>query len=406
MQIVFLNNFYYLRGGSERVFFEEMRIFREAGHRIAGFSRASSRNESSEYERFFPPDMVTDTLRISLTSLKVVKELFYSKSSKAGLKRVIDDFRPDVAHAHNIYGRLSLSVLDTLRNRGIPTVLTLHDYKLLCPSYLMLNHGNLCERCKRGNFFHALTTRCHKNSYAASAVYALESWFNLTFAKYDSISYFISPSQFLRNKVIEFGIPPERVAYVPNFIDHQTITPALEPGRYFLFLGRLTHEKGVSTLLDAFASLPRKARLMIVGDGPLRNYLESLASNAGVRVRFTGYLNGKLLKDAIAGAKAIVIPSEWYENAPLSLLEAFSYGKPVIASRIGGIPEMVDDGINGFLFEAKNREDLQNKLDLVMNLPGAEIRRMGREAREKVEREFSPQMHYVRLVSVYQQAIG
>jgi glycosyltransferase involved in cell wall biosynthesis len=416
MRVLFLNNYFYLRGGSERVLFEEMRMLKEAGHEIAVYSRANRQNEASEYDRYFPSDIDTEKAKISLRTLRTVKELIYSTSAKEGIKKLVEQFKPDVAHAHNIYGRLSLSVLDGLKEKQVPTVLTLHDYKLLCPSYLMLNHGEICERCKGKKFRNAFYTKCHKNSYAASATYAFESWFDHRFGKYDSVRTFISPSRFLREKAIDFGWDADRIEFLPNFIHTKEIPISNTPGTYLLYLGRLSPEKGITTLLKAFTILyppqisPKvdnmNISLMIVGNGPLRRELEGAFARNDGRIRFGGYLSGKLLQDAIASARAVVMPSDCYENAPLSLIEAFAYGKPVIGARIGGIPEMIDDGVNGLLFEPGNMEDLKDKLALAMNLSDVKIRKMGKAAREKVESEYSAELHYERLVALYQGAIG
>jgi glycosyltransferase involved in cell wall biosynthesis len=416
MRVLFLNNYFYLRGGSERVLFEEMRMLKEAGHEIAVYSRANRQNEASEYDRYFPSDIDTEKAKISLRTLRTVKELIYSTSAKEGIKKLVEQFKPDVAHAHNIYGRLSLSVLDGLKEKQVPTVLTLHDYKLLCPSYLMPNHGEICERCKGKKFRNAFYTKCHKNSYAASATYAFESWFDHRFGKYDSVRTFISPSRFLREKAIDFGWDADRIEFLPNFIHTKEIPISNTPGTYLLYLGRLSPEKGITTLLKAFTILyppqisPKvdnmNISLMIVGNGPLRRELEGAFARNDGRIRFGGYLSGKLLQDAIASARAVVMPSDCYENAPLSLIEAFAYGKPVIGARIGGIPEMIDDGVNGLLFEPGNMEDLKDKLALAMNLSDVKIRKMGKAAREKVESEYSAELHYERLVALYQGAIG
>jgi len=413
MRILFLNNYYYIRGGSERVLFDEMKLLSLFGQETAIFSRTNARNESAFYDRYFPPDIITNQIRFSFKALKTVKEIIYSDEAKRRLLQVIDLFKPDIAHTHNIYGRLSLSVLDALKEKKIPTVLTLHDYKLLCPVYLMLNHGQICERCKDRNHFHAFFSKCHKNSYPASLVYAFESWFNHRFNKYDSVRNFISPSRFLRNKAIEFGWHPEKIIYIPNFIEPTKVPVQSFDGSYFLYFGRLSHEKGVGTLLNAYHSILASTKttniipkLFIVGDGPIRKELESTFGDNNVHVQFFGHLSGKALEDAIGGAQFIVMPSEWYENAPLSLLEAFAFGKPVIGSRIGGIPEMIEDGVNGFLFKAGNCEELRGKLEIAMNLPNSKIREMGMAAREKVEREYNATVHYKKLMEVYSNALG
>jgi glycosyltransferase involved in cell wall biosynthesis len=406
MKILFLNNFYYMRGGSEKVLFEEMRMLREAGHEVAIFARGHEKNESSEYAEFFPPSFDTEQLSPSLAALRTVKELIYSDAARRGLRRVIDRFKPDIAHAHNIYGRLSLSVIDELSASGIPVVMTLHDLKLFCPSYLMLNHGRICERCKGNKFYNVVVTKCHKNSYLASSVYALETWFNHSFKKYDLVKYFIAPSMFLHDKAVEFGWNPGTIEHIPNFIDMKTIAASEVTGDYCLYLGRLSREKGVKTLLMALKDLRVKTELIVAGDGPDRDALQKIAINGALPATFTGYLNGAEVKKTITGAKVIIMPSEWYENAPLSLLEAFAWGKPVIGARIGGIPEMIDGGVNGYLFEPGNATDLRNKLEMFLALPSDRVLEMGRAARSKVEREYSAGSHYERLMQAYGKALG
>lgn len=401
MRILYLNNFYYLRGGSEKVLLEEIRLLKEGGHQVAVYTRIHERNESSEYEDCFPQALKTEKMDLGFRSLRTAGGMIYSFEARRGLRRLIERFRPDIAHCHNIYGRLSLSVLDELKEQNIPTLLTLHDLKLLCPSYLMLNHGSICEKCRGNLYYHAILTGCHKSSRAASAVYALESWINLRFGKYDTVRFFISPSRFLREKCIEYGYEPRRILHVPNFVDSHRISAGYEVGKYCLYLGRLSREKGVRTLLYAYGSLNTRIPLTIVGDGPDRYELQQFAEGKNLPVNFTGYLSGNRLADVLAHARFVIMPSEWYENAPLSLLEAFAYAKPVIAARIGGIPEMIEEKVNGFLFEPGNVDELKEKLEMALHLPAQAIVEMGRAAREKVEREFSPELHYERLMGAY-----
>lgn len=405
MNILFLNNFFYLRGGSEKVLFEEMRMLCENGHRVAVYARGHEKNEPAEFAEFFPPLLDTERLSLSMRTVRTVKELIYSQAARRGLREVIKRFRPDIVHAHNIYGRLSLAVLDELKAAGVPVVMTLHDLKLLCPSYLMLNRGEVCEKCKGNRFYHAVLSRCHKNSYPASAVYAFESWLNTSFGKYDPVRYFIAPSRFLRDKAIEFGWRPERFIHVPNFIDIESITDASGNGSYCLYLGRLSREKGLKTLLRAFLALRPNLPLQIVGDGPDRDELEKMSSNEKLDVHFAGHLSGRRLIEAIAGAKVIIVPSECYENAPMSILEAMAHGKPVIGARIGGIPEMIDDGVTGYLFEPGNAADLRDKLERFLSLRDAQVAEMGRSARNKVEKEHSAEAHYSGLMHIYSKVL-
>ena len=407
MRILSLNNFYYLRGGSERVLLEEMRMLQEAEHEVAIFTRSYPRNQYAPYERFFPAAIQRDKYGFSLTGLRTIKEMIYSTSARQGLRRLLEEFKPDLVHAHNIYGGLSTSVLDALKEKNTPTVMTLHDLKLLCPSYLMLNHGRVCERCKGNKFYHAVLTRCHKDSTIASAVYAAESYFSHIYRKYSSVQQFIAPSMFLLNKHREFGFEAGRFVHITNPVDLNGIAASRHAGKYLFYFGRISREKGIRSLITAYKRLKTNLPLSIAGDGPDREAVEKMVMQEQQKenIKFTGYLASAPLGKAIDSAKAVILPSECYENAPMAILESFSRGKPVIGARIGGIPEMIDDGVNGYLFEPGDTADLQKKLELFLALPDNRVLEMGKAARNKIEREYSAGSHYDRLVQVYQKAL-
>jgi len=406
MKILFLNNFYYLRGGSERVLFEEMRMLQEAGHEVAIFTRAYPHNLSVPYERFFPAAIQRDSYRVSLEGVRTVREMIYSRSARQGLRRLLEEYKPDLVHAHNIYGGLSTSVLDALKEKNVPAVMTLHDLKLLCPSYLMLNHGRVCEQCKGNKFYHAVLTRCHKDNTIASAIYAAESYFSHFLRKYASVKLFIAPSMFLLNKHREFGFDAGRFVHIPNPVNLNGVVASGQAGGYLLYFGRLSREKGIRTLIAALGRMRSDLSLHIVGDGPDRLALEDMVTQGQKEhIKFTGYLTADPLGKVIDSARVVIVPSEGYENAPMAILESLSRGKPVIGARIGGIPEMIDDGINGYLFEPGNAADLQKKLELFLALPTDHIIEMGRAARRKAER-YGTAFHYDRLMHAYQNSLG
>jgi glycosyltransferase involved in cell wall biosynthesis len=384
-----------------------MLLLNQHGHKITTFARKHTEDICAESENYFPADIKTDSINISWDALKTLKEIFYSRETKNALRKLLKEFRPHLAHAHNIYGRLTPSVLDLMAQKNIPIIMTLHDYKLICPNYKMLNDRNVCEDCEGRNFYMATKNRCHKNSFFASLVYMMESYYSLLFRKYKkNVSIFITPSLFMKNKFIEFGWPKDQITYLPNFVTVSEIDPRFDPGKYFLFLGRLSSEKGVHTLLESFMMLEfSDARLIVAGKGPDRRKLEQ-KSREDPRIHFTGYLSGDVLRKTIRNALAVIVPSEWYENAPISILESFAYGKPVIGSRIGGIPEMIDDRINGFLFTPRNAVDLKKKLERTLSISDKEIREMGKNARLKVERQFNAELHYGRLMDVYHTALS
>jgi glycosyltransferase involved in cell wall biosynthesis len=407
VNILSLNNYNYLRGGAERVFFDEARLLREHGNTVHVFARRHPQNVPSLHDSFFPSEMVTDSLKPTITCFRSFLQVFYSYDAKRHLAAMLKNISIDLAHAHNIYGRLTTSVLDLLHEHNIRVLMTLHDYKLICPSYKLMRAGAICEDCKHGTYYNAIRRRCHKGSFLASAIYACESYFNDVLNKYrKKVRFFISPSLFLRKKLIEFGWPPSKIMCIPNFVNESRFRPLYAPGDYFLYIGRLSSEKGLSTLVRAFRGIRSKnAKLIIVGEGPCKNELQTIAS-PDPRIRFAGYLSGDPLEQVTRNALAVVVPSEWYENAPLSVLEALAYGKPVIGSRIGGIPEMIDDGVNGFLFESADSADLRDKLEFVLSMSPHQITEMGRAARRRIETDYTADLHYRRLMDVYQMALS
>jgi len=407
VNILFLNNYNYVRGGAERVFLTEAELMQAHGNTVHIFARRHPNNLGSAYDKYFPGEMVTDSLKPSVDGLRSLLQLFYSRDAKKCLDEMLQKIKIDIGHAHNIYGRLTTSVLDLLHKKNIPMVMTLHDYKLICPAYSLLSHGRICEECKGHLFYMAIKNRCHKESFLASTIYAFESYFNKIFKKYEkNVRFFITPSQFLKSKFIQFGWPEERLVYVPNFIETSDFEANYTPGKYFVYLGRLSYEKGISTLIEAFMKIKiNKLGLVVIGEGPMKEHLTTLTAGES-RIRFTGYLSGKTLKEETRNALAVIVPSECYENAPLSILEAFAFGKPVVGSRIGGIPEMIDHGVNGYLFEPGSVDDLREKLDLVRSMSTKRVIEMGQAARKKVEKYYGADLHYEMLTSVYQRILN
>jgi glycosyltransferase involved in cell wall biosynthesis len=278
--------------------------------------------------------------------------------------------------------------------------MTLHDLKMACPAYAMLTHDGVCERCRGGKFYQVATNRCMKGNALLSVLVMLESYLHRLLGSYTlNVDRFIVPSRFYFNKFVEWGFDASKFDYVPNFVEAAKFQPQFEPGDRFVYFGRLSPEKGIVTLLTAAAEAG--AGLDIVGSGPLEAKLRTLADRLGADVRFRGFLTGEALRQAIVCARAVVVPSEWYENAPLSVLEAFAFGKPVVAAAIGGLPELVADGENGWTFESGSVVDLSSRLREVAALPDDDVKEAGMAARARVEQEFSPPGYLDALRRVY-----
>lgn len=391
-RLLSLNNYHYRRGGADAMHLEHERIFERLGWETASFAMQHPHNEPSPWSEHFAEELELGQDYPAGRKLVMAGRVIYSFEARRKLGRLLDQWRPDVAHAHNIYHHLSPSVLDALRVRGVPTVLTAHDLKLACPAYKMLNDTGVCERCRGGNLLHLVRHRCIHGSLPVSALVMMESAVHRVLGLYRrNLACVVAPSRFFCAKLAEWGWPQERLRHVPNFVRAELYSPGYEPGDYALYFGRLAPEKGIATLIDAAARAG--VALRIAGTGPIEEALRARAKRLG-NVRFEGYVAGQALHDLVRGARVVVLPAEWYENAPLSVLEAYALGKPVIGARIGGIPELIQEGETGFLFPSGDGAALAELLATVAGLAPARLAAMGRSARALVARELTEQ-HYV-----------
>jgi glycosyltransferase involved in cell wall biosynthesis len=398
-QLLTINNYYYRRGGSEAVFLEHNRLFTEAGWDVVPFAMQDPQNLSSPWSSYFVKAVDLSGPQAFGRKLSAAGKMIYSFEAARRISELVARVRPAIAHAHNIYHHLSPSILGVLRRNNIPVVMTLHDLKLACPAYKMYTHGAVCERCRGGALRHVVSQRCIRGSLAMSALIWLESTLHRQLQLYaTNVTRYVAPSRFLLAKVGEWGFDTSRFVHIPNFV---TVSP--EPpsgaGDAFVYLGRLVPEKGVATLIRAAARA--RVRLIIVGTGADEAELRQLAASSGGDIRFTGHLSGEQLRQATVAARAIVVPSELYENAPISVMEAYASGRPVIGARIGGIPELVREGETGFLFESGNVEALTNTLARAQGMSGAALDAMGRAGREWMRTDFTPEAYRDRMLALY-----
>jgi len=399
-RLLSLNNYHYRRGGADMVFLEHDAMFRNLGWETAVFAMQHPKNIPSPWEIYFADELELGGNYGLLKKLSMASKVIYSREARKKLEGLLEKFRPDIAHAHNIYHHLSPSILSLLHERGIPTVMTAHDLKLACPAYKMLNREGICERCKHGNVLHLVRHRCIHNSLPISGLIAVESLAHRAFGLYrKNLDKIITPSQFFRTKLIEWGWAPEKLVHIPNYVHVSDYTPQFQPGRHYLYFGRLAPEKGVDTLILACARI--NAKLCIVGSGPYEATLRKLAEPFTGNIEFLGYRAGEELKSLVGAARAIILPSQWYENAPMSILEAYAIGKIVIAANIGGIPEMILDGETGFLFKSGNVEELAECLAQVSSLPDETIAQMGVRARDYVSQTFPVGRYVEEMLNLY-----
>lgn len=399
-KLLTINNYYYRRGGAEVVFLEQNRLFREIGWEVVPFSMRHADNHTTPWEEYFVDDIEFGSDYSLWQKLVRVPKVINSREAQRKMNRLLENISPDIAHAHNLYHHISPSVLPVLKKDNIPVVLTLHDLKLVCPAYKMLTHDGICERCKGGRFTNVLRHRCLKESVSLSALVMIEAFIHQWRGAYEKyVDRFVVPSRFYMEKFVEWGWARERFVFIPNFVDVKGLEPGFDPGRGVVYFGRLAPEKGLATLIGAAAAT--KTPLIIAGSGPEEACLKAKAQKLGAEVSFSGYLSGESLYDVIRSTRAVVLPSEWYENAPISILEAYALGKPVIGAAIGGITELVREGETGFTFEAGNVTALSAILAQLADLPDTLLTDMGHNARRWVEQEFTAARYRMRLLRLY-----
>lgn len=353
MNILLANKFYYRRGGDCIYMLNLEQLLKEHGHKVAVFAMDYPENIETPWEQYFPQNM---------SKLMAFTRPFGSAEVKAKFNKLLDDFKPEIVHLNNIHTHLSPIIAELAHNRGIKVVWTLHDYKLLCPRYDCLRNGDdICELCFNEDKSSCKTYKCMKGSTLASLIGYKEAttWNRRRLEKCTDV--FICPSKFMAQKMAQGGFNSKKLVSLCNFIDIDKCKKddTYEKENYYCYVGRLSHEKGVKTLIKAAQKLPYK--LVIIGGGPLSDELKNETTNTNIE--FVGYKQWDEIKEIVSKARFSVIPSEWYENNPLSVIEAQCLGTPVLGARIGGIPELIENNVTGMIFENRNVNDLTSKLE-------------------------------------------
>lgn len=407
MRVLMVQTFYYYRGGDSTYMLNLSGLLEEQGHEVIPFAMHHPDNLPSPYSEYFVSEIDFPSLLGEFSpraAWKVLSRSMYNREARGKMESLVEKVKPDIVHMHNFQAHLTTSIIGPIKKRNIPIVWTLHDSQLVCPNSSLLCGDEICERCIPNRYYMVLLHRCKKGSLAASFLSMVNAYYNRLIRLQARIDRFITPSNFLRNKMIEGGYDPGKITWMPNFVDLNAYRPSPEKD-YFLFFGRLAHEKAPDMLVRAVSRLDT-GRLWIVGDGPLREDLVNLAAELGAdRVEFIGYRTGDELRKIIAEAQFAVLPSRVYDNFPFSVLEAMASGKAVVASDSGGVPEMVEDGVNGYLFPIGDVDALVDRLNVLLG-DGGRRRDMGQRGREKAERLYSREEHYRRIVGIYEQEIS
>lgn len=405
MRILHVNKFLHRRGGSEAYMLDLAELQRGAGHDVAFFSMQHPENEAAELERHFPPYLELNPPPPTLAGrFRAAARMVWSFSAARGMGDAVRELRPDVVHLHLIHHQLSPSILRPLVEHAIPTVMTLHDFKLACPTYLFLDKGRACEACLGGRFHHAALRRCKGGSLVESSLLAAELTIHTYLRAYAPVQLFICPSRFIAEKMSQAGVFPDRLEVLPHFAVSTGVETKRQPGGDLLYAGRLSSEKAVDVVIRAVGRMHPRPVLQVAGEGPERERLEALAaSEAPGHVRFLGRLSRQELQGRLASAAALVIPSRFYENQPMIILEAFAAGIPVVGSNFGGIRELVDHGVDGLLVPPEQPSELADALQELLADPGRAFR-MGQAGRAKVRRHFSVDRHLRDLEGLYAEA--
>lgn len=401
MKILFVNKFFFIKGGAETVYFQERDAMLQAGYQVVDFSMLHAENKPSPWEEFFVHNVDYHDSHGLMSKIKAGVDFIYNAEACAKLNTLLLRERPDIVHFHNIYHQLTPAVIGVAKRFGCKTVLTAHDYKIVCPSYTMLRDGHVCEECLTGSVINAFRHRCQQGDTFKSLLLSLEAYWQKFAKNYAMLDCIIAPSEFMRQTLLR-KLPDARIEVIVNGIDANSTVPGETAGDYFLYIGRLSREKGVPTLAQAQQKMQEAMPLKIVGDGPLGADLRARFNGP----QFLGYMkHGEELNNLIRGARAVAVPSEYYENCSMSVLEAMAFGRPVIGGNIGGIPEQIRDGVDGYLVEPGNSDALAQLMDKLAADPEL-ARNMGINARQRLEEKYDLARHMQVLQALYEQLVG
>ena len=390
LKIVSVHNTYQQHGGEDVVVAAECALLERNGHKVIRYLR--SNDEISALSR---PEQ-----------LLLAKNIIYSEKSKRELSALLRTEKPDVVHVHNTFLMISPSVYEACRDAGIPVVQTLHNYRLLCPGWSLSRDGRVCEECIDGGLWRSVWHGCYRDSRLMTAAVAVMLQVHRSKGSWNrSVDGYVALTNFAKGKFVQGGLPASIIHVKPNFMETDPHERS-SAGGPMLFIGRLSAEKGVEVLLEAWQQLSLSIPLVIVGDGPLRQTLEAQTTATGLsNITFAGWRRRSEVFAAIKTASAVIVPSVCYEGFPMTLVEAFACGTPVIGSNLGGVREIIKDGLNGLHFLAGDATDLACKVEWAWRHPAA-LAAMGHSGRHDFEEHYTAETNYKLLREIYEKAIA
>lgn len=408
MKILLINSEHGLLGGAHTVYFNIAEMLRERGHDVIFFAMHSNNELPCPQADFFSKKSNKNNKLLYLCNA------FYNKNAGRKLEKLIEKEHPEIAHIHLMWRSLSPSILDVLKRNHVPVVHTVHDYSMIC-SHVTLrstNGGYVCEKCAGGHYLQSIKTRCYNGSIVKSFLTAVEMYSRNRFHHpANLIDHFNFVSNFCAEKHKEMDNKFQNVhcSVIYNVPDSKVVAIS-EKGiantynSYYLYYGRLAYEKGLNTLVSAFIALPN-LRLKIVGTGPMEQPLKEKCSDKINNIEFLGFKKGEELYELVRNARYVCVPSEWYENCPMTVIEGFTLGTPVIGARIGGIPELVNDSKNGFLFESGKLNSLIDTIKKSNAISEEEYKSMKKNAFLMAHVRFNREKYIDQILEIYKQTI-
>lgn len=404
MRVLLAHKFYEIVGGAEVFFRETERALNQAGHQTEMIATGEpNKSVPNNVHLLEAPDYRDGGLLSKAVNLP---RAIYDRRKHQQVARIIDEFQPDILHIFAINVHLTPAIVFAAKEAGVPVVVTMNDYKHICPNYKLYHHGNICRDCRGGKFFNAAKNKCCKNEFGLSVASALEAYAHSAIQYFDKIDHFTFSSEFIAHETQDFW-PKKKMSWSklrnPFQSDEHEAGDTYAP--YGLFLGRVIEEKGVDKILQAAEAIDGFC-IKIVGEGPDLERLERQAADQGLtNIEFLGAKWGDELERLIADARFLIVPSLWHENYPYVIIEAFAKGKPVIGSRRGGIPELITDGETGLLFEPDDPTELATKIRFLSKNEDI-ARRMGKNAKAYADEHFTHEQFLTELMQAYEVALN
>ncbi len=409
MKILLVNYRYFISGGPEKYMFNITKKLEEEGHEVIPFSIKSNKNKETKYEKYFAEPIggkdavyFEDCKKTPKTVWQMLTRSIYSFETKKAIKKIIKDTNPDIVYILHFVNKLSPSVIKGAKEMKKPVVLRLSDFFLLCPRFDFMKNNKICEDCLTKGYRSCIKKKCVKDSVFASLIRVFSMKIHKLIKIYKNVDVIITPTKFLKNKLKNNGFDKNKIECIPTFCPEKQVDTN-KVGNYGLYFGRITEEKGVEYIIKAYQKLDNNHVLKIMGDDTteeakkLKKYIKN---NNITNIEFLGFKQGQELENIIQDARFILVPSIWYENLPNTILEGFSYGKPVIATNIGSLTETVEDGKNGFLFELGNIDQIKEQ---ILKLDDDNlVKEIGKNNLQKLKDIYSVDKHYNKLINIFE----